>query len=123
MADTSDKLLPCPFCGATAEQTASIFTAGKYAVMLMSVHDFDDERVQQNTHPFYVSCVECGIVTLSYQTREDACAAWNRRHAALPADVRIVNMDDIEEAIYQGVLRAAVMKKTLSSVEWVESVC
>jgi len=84
MTDTTEKLLPCPFCGATEEQTANIVTAGKYAVMLLSVHEFGDEQAKQDTHPFYVQCVECGKSTSCYQTSEEAIAAWNHRVAEKP---------------------------------------
>ena len=50
-----DKPIPCPFCGGEADVT------------LLGGHGFS------------VRCYECLAETDTYETREEAIAAWNRR--------------------------------------------
>ncbi len=53
-----DELKPCPFCG----ETESLI--------------IDDEW----TIPaFAIECCECGASTITFDTKEEAIEAWNRR--------------------------------------------
>lgn len=53
------KLLNCPFCGGEAD-------CGK-----LVVHNGEWE--------WAVECIECGVITDSFDTEEKAIEAWNRR--------------------------------------------
>ncbi len=54
------ELKRCPFCG----RRARIETSGNYYV----------------TEKFKVRCVGCLTVSVYYDSREEAIAAWNRRY-------------------------------------------
>jgi Lar family restriction alleviation protein len=57
----SDKLLPCPFCGGEAREYT--WTS--------------DNRPYNEWHE--ISCEVCSGSTCTYNTEEEAIAAWNQR--------------------------------------------
>ena len=57
----TDKLLPCPFCGASGDSFVS---------------------VNKSYDNYYVKCFECGARSGVCETEEDAFCVWNTREEA-----------------------------------------
>ena len=66
------ELLPCPFCGGEAE-----------------LFDYPEMKA------YCVACLECGVETLIYSSKEKAIKAWNTRINIIPVgngrDYEVVN--------------------------------
>ena len=69
MTDTTEKLLPCPFCNGEAK--------------VYNHHDFDKQM--QKFHNYFVACQQCCAQTDNDgETELTAIGAWNRRVAEKP---------------------------------------
>ena len=59
----NERLRPCPFCGAKEDK----------------VELWDDETDVVWKHAYQVMCIECGVRTYFFRTKDEAVNSWNRR--------------------------------------------
>ena len=66
-------LKPCPFCGGKA-----MFHSDVYFVPEHDAKGLDTD-VNIKISPAWISCINCGAASGSFENKEKAVAAWNNR--------------------------------------------